>query len=416
MDFTSHFLINLLVILLSLIVIQFWINNVRHKPKYIEIVMFLSFSISIALCMLFPFKIKDGLFFDLRLIPLILGCLYCKKFTSAGLTVLCIGIRLFEGLHDSWLPVSSTILFYFIAMYLQPVYNRIPKIRKISLSSALVSLMSIWILSGNKIFLHGEISVSFAIAFVSIQTMGMVIVTYVLETIIEQHLLVVKMLRMEKVEIASHLAASISHEVRNPLTTTRGFLQLMEESEDLPAAQKYYLKIAIEELDRAESIIQDYLTFAKPMPESDKLETVNVEREIDRSVNILKPLANMNVVEIHSQVEPCFIKGHSGNFQQVLVNILKNSIEAMPTGGILSIKAFVDRSYAVIKICDEGIGMTPLQISRLGEPYFSTKGLKGTGLGMMVVFRIVESMNGTIQIESKPAKGTKIILRFPVTQ
>ncbi|MGZ4160233.1 MAG: ATP-binding protein, partial [Neobacillus sp.] len=206
---------------------------------------------------------------------------------------------------------------------------------------------------------------------------------------------------------------SISHEVRNPLTTTRGFLQLINESKAIPEVEKGYLTVAMQELDQAERIIRDYLTFAKPALE--EIESLNLKKEIERAINIILPLANMNIVELSSELESCYIKGNAGLFQQVLVNLLKNGIEAMPSGGTLSIIVTVEKTLAKVTITDNGVGMNELQRNRLGEPYFSTKEIRGTGLGMMVVFRIVESMNGSIKIESELGKGTRITLTFPLT-
>jgi two-component system sporulation sensor kinase B len=142
--------------------------------------------------------------------------------------------------------------------------------------------------------------------------------------------------------VVSHLAASISHEVRNPLTSTRGFLHLLNESKSITEVERGYLTVAMQELDHAEKIIRDYLTFAKPSPE--KIENLNLEKEIERAITFIVPLANMNAVELSSELESCCIKGNSGLFQQVLVNILKNGIEAMPSCGTLSVNAIEEKT------------------------------------------------------------------------
>nr|WP_269748564.1 ATP-binding protein [Robertmurraya korlensis] len=92
----------------------------------------------------------------------------------------------------------------------------------------------------------------------------------------------------------------------------------------------------------------------------------------------------------------------------------KNSIDAMRSGGILFLFTKEDETGVHLSITDTGIGMTSEQVARLGEPFFSLKGNKGTGLGMMVVFRIVESMRGTVHVNSQPMKGTRITLSFPI--
>jgi len=211
--------------------------------------------------------------------------------------------------------------------------------------------------------------------------------------------------------VVSHLAASIAHEVRNPLTTARGFMQLLGEMKDADERQKEYISISLQELERADSIIRDYLTFAKPAPEN--MEELEIKEEIEKSLQLIEPLASMNGVQLKKEINACSLKGNRGMFQQVLINTLKNGIEAMPNGGELTITCFKKYSTIKITIKDEGIGMTEEQKNRLGEPYFSSKDAKGTGLGMMVVYRIVETMKGKVSVTSEQGKGTVITLLFP---
>lgn len=413
MTSTSHFLINLIGILILFLIVQFWLNRLHQNPLVNEIVMGLSLSATVVLCMLFPFHISGGIIFNLRLIPFVLGCLYTHKFTSIWLTILIIGFRLTYGLKFSWFACVSLIIFYLIITKLKSFYNNLPMLKKIISSGILMFFMSIWIIVGVKLLFHVPITMELFFSYSLIQSFGILLIVYIMEANKEKQSLLDKVIRMEKVEVVSHLAASISHEVRNPLTTSRGFLQLVNELDDIPAVQKGYIEIAIEELDRAESIIRNYLTFAKPAPE--EIENLNLKNEIDKAINIILPLAHMNIVELSSKTENCYIKGNAGLFQQVLVNILKNAIDAMPSGGNISIIGTVENSFAKVLIKDNGVGMNDLQIKRLGEPYFSTKEIKGTGLGMMVVFRVIESMNGSIHIESEQGKGTEIALTFPLS-
>ncbi|MGK9184795.1 DUF4084 domain-containing protein [Priestia filamentosa] len=220
--------------------------------------------------------------------------------------------------------------------------------------------------------------------------------------------------KSEKLEIVSHLAASISHEVRNPLTVAKGFMQLFYE--DLTEnSKKQFWDIAIQELDRATEIINDYLMFAKPAIENKEM--VNIWHELQHAVTIVTPLANMNTVQIHLPLrknkDVFFILGDRQKLQQYLINVLKNGIEAMPNGGNLRVLLHYHHPNLQIDIHDSGKGMTQEQINRLGEPYFTTKE-KGTGLGMMVSFSIIKGMNGSINVTSKPQKGTCFSIRLPL--
>lgn len=215
--------------------------------------------------------------------------------------------------------------------------------------------------------------------------------------------------RSEKMEIISELAASVAHEVRNPLQVTRGFLQLLQEkSRD---REKEYLRLALEELDRASGIITDFLTFAKP--EAEKVSLLNVGYEFRHIEGILIPLANLQGGRMTTDIpQDLYVYGNSSKFKQAFINMIKNSIEALREEGHIQIRAYREDGQVVIRVADNGEGMEPSEVARLGEPYYSNKS-KGTGLGLMVTFRIIEVMQGKIEIESKKGAGTVMTVRFP---
>jgi two-component system, sporulation sensor kinase B len=159
-------------------------------------------------------------------------------------------------------------------------------------------------------------------------------------------------------------------------------------------------------------VIKHYLSFAKPHP-AEEVE-LDVRMEILRTKEIIMPLAlkkgvtmDVELTHIHS------IKGDSNKLQQVLINVMKNGIEAMESGGSLSVISYDEKEKLFIAIQDTGIGMTYEQVTRLGEPYFSLKGTKGTGLGMMTVYQMVDAMSGKVNVQSKKCHGTTITLSFP---
>jgi two-component system sporulation sensor kinase B len=215
--------------------------------------------------------------------------------------------------------------------------------------------------------------------------------------------------RSEKLEIISELAASIAHEVRNPLQVTRGFLQLL--TIKVNEQEKEYMNLAISELDRAAEIITDFLTFAKPQMEN--VEQLHIESELKQIEGIIIPLAHLHGGDIEMNIpRDLYIHGNSAKFKQAVINIIKNSIEALQGLGQIKIWAYHKEDKVLIHIRDTGEGMDAAALSRLGEPYFSTK-TKGTGLGLMVTFRIIEIMGGNIKFLSEKGKGTEVILSFP---
>ncbi|WP_165861389.1 sensor histidine kinase [Paenibacillus paeoniae] len=219
--------------------------------------------------------------------------------------------------------------------------------------------------------------------------------------------------RSEKIEMISHLAASIAHEVRNPLQVTRGFLQLIGQKSS-GEKEKAYTTLAINELDRASEIITDFLTFAKP--DLGDMRTLNLTDELQQITAILAPLATMGggTLKISSQND-LFIDGNSSKFKQALINIIKNSIEAFNRdAGLVEISANyeVQENMIIIVIKDNGEGIDEADLKRLGEPYYSKK-TKGTGLGLMVTYRIIEAMKGTIQFSSTKGQGTECKIKLP---
>ncbi|OME68771.1 hypothetical protein BK120_34015 [Paenibacillus sp. FSL A5-0031] len=220
--------------------------------------------------------------------------------------------------------------------------------------------------------------------------------------------------RSEKMEIISQLAASVAHEVRNPLQVTRGFLQLLGEK-STSDKEKGYMALAIDELDRASEIITDFLTFAKP--QLDNTTILNIAEEIKKIEAILVPLATMQggVIKVDLSSD-LYVRGNSSKLKQALINIIKNSIEALHTDGVIIIRAYQDGSQnVVICIKDNGEGMNETDLKKLGEPYYSKK-TKGTGLGLMVTFRIIEIMQGKVEFFSTKGVGTEAIIHIPVAK
>lgn len=216
--------------------------------------------------------------------------------------------------------------------------------------------------------------------------------------------------RSEKMEIISELAASVAHEVRNPLQVTRGFMQLLGERSN--QSQQEYLNLALKELDRASAIITDFLTFAKP--ELEQVSKLNLSEELRHVTGILMPLANIGGGTIKLDVPATIhIMGNSSKLKQAMVNLVKNSIEALSGEGTIKIWAYIEKGQAVIHVRDNGVGMDVEELERLGEPYFSNK-TKGTGLGLMVTFRIIEAMRGKIHFTSHKGIGTEVVIRIPL--
>ncbi|WP_054028716.1 PAS domain-containing sensor histidine kinase [Bacillus sp. FJAT-28004] len=213
--------------------------------------------------------------------------------------------------------------------------------------------------------------------------------------------------RAEKLSIVGELAAGIAHEIRNPLTTLKGFLQLLK------SKGTAYVDIMLVEIDRINQIVNEFMSMAKP--HADKFVETDLKELIENIIFMMQPQANLYNVQVvfclntlDSRVfcEPNHLK-------QVFINLIKNSIEAMPSGGTISLKVIAkDTSFLQIVLSDEGSGIHNEHIANLGKPFFTTKE-KGTGLGLMVCFKIIEAHRGHLDIQSELGKGTTIKITLP---
>ncbi|MGX2958508.1 ATP-binding protein [Peribacillus sp. JNUCC 23] len=412
---TKDLLINFLFILLTLFLVQM-VYLIKYAYRLEEIkkwVIGIFPVVSLILCMLLPVALEKSFVWDLRWIPFILGGLIGGFRLGILQLLLVLIIRYYQG-HDVGFYVTA-ITFIFIGLlvfFLSKYYLQMNIKQKVALSIALIifALFSSLFVS---IHIFGvSLDSIFWVKYVTIHIIGMFISTLLWEVIQTNFQVLQKLVKAEKLQIVSHLAASISHEVRNPLTVSRGFIQMLYEGE-ATQARKEYANIALQELDRATEVINDYLTFAKPA--FDIEENININEEVQHAVNVIIPLANMNGIQVKlSVVDHYYVaKGDRKKFQQCLINIMKNGIESMSNHGEIKIHLNYENSMIHINIQDEGIGMTQEQIDRLGEPFFTTKE-KGTGLGMMVSFSIIKEMNGNIHVTSEHEEGTCFSIILPV--
>ncbi|WP_394231388.1 ATP-binding protein [Niallia oryzisoli] len=413
---TKDLLINFLFILLALCLMQilYMIKYAYRLESVRDWTLSLFPIVSLILCMIFPVYTNENFIWDLRWIPFILGGLYGGYKLGYLLIILTLIIRFLQGGDGFYTSLVTFTIMGFVIVFVSKFYSKILLKHKVVLNLVLTFIGLSFTLLLAKVQFNYEISIAFWLNLVIIHMIAMSIATLLWEGIKTNFQVLQKLIKAEKLQTVSHLAASISHEVRNPLTAARGFIQLL--SDDISEeTRKQYSDIALKELDRATEVINDYLTFAKPTP--DREEKVNISEEIQHAVNVVIPLATMNGVEIKLSLleHDHFTKGERKKFQQCLINIFKNGIESMKTNGELTITQSYNDGMIKIDIQDEGVGMTQEQIDRLGEPYFTTKE-KGTGLGMMVSFSIIKSMHGTIQVSSEYSRGTCFTLILPSFQ
>ncbi|WP_175986946.1 PAS domain S-box protein [Bacillus sp. Marseille-Q1617] len=213
--------------------------------------------------------------------------------------------------------------------------------------------------------------------------------------------------KSEQLAMIGQLAAGVAHEIRNPLTTIKGFLQLMKES----AEDEFHLKVIQGELDRIEIITNEFLALAKPRAVQFSL--TSLTSLLTSSVEFIKMECLKQGVDVRFSVEEAEIHCDSHQIKQVVLNVMKNAVEALPNGGLLSVQLQRENDYAKISIQDNGAGIPPERMKHLGEPFYSTKE-KGTGLGLMICQKIIKEHNGSISIQSNVNEGTTVNILLPI--
>ncbi|WP_216828557.1 PAS domain-containing sensor histidine kinase [Alkalihalobacterium elongatum] len=217
-------------------------------------------------------------------------------------------------------------------------------------------------------------------------------------------------IKSEKLSFIGELAAGIAHEINNPLTTIKGFLQLWKEG------SIYYpdhYSIFESELDRIALLSNELLTLGKPL--SQQMKIIDIAVVLQEVTRLFQKEAELKNIDIS-----CNTKENTYNLfcnevqiKQLFFNIIENGIDAMDRGGKLVIEATLSNNEVVISISDEGKGIPPEILNRIGEPFYTTKE-KGTGLGLMVCYGIVNQYNGEINVTSRINSGTTFSIKLPL--
>lgn len=219
--------------------------------------------------------------------------------------------------------------------------------------------------------------------------------------------------RMDRLSLVGEMAASITHEIRNPMAVVRGYVQLLQERSHI--AQREYFSIIIEELDRTNQIISDFLTLAQNKREQKFSNSLN--DVINELVPLLQADANLRgqmlVVELSNQLPPYQI--NESEIKQLLLNISRNGMEAMQQDGVLTIKTMFVNRQIILSIADTGLGIPDELKQKIFEPFYSSKRM-GTGLGLPLCANIVQRHNGKISVLNNPKQGTIFQIHFPLEE
>ena len=228
-----------------------------------------------------------------------------------------------------------------------------------------------------------------------------------------------QMQRAEQMTVVGEMAASIAHELKNPLTGIKIALQMLLENKNLSESESEIAYASFSQIKRMESLIKEVLDFARP--KEPEYSSTNVNALVEETVSFIEAVSSQSngnsSVKVVKSLEAAMpeIMVDPMQIQQAVMNIVLNAYDAMPKGGTLGISTTLSDSSVVIAVSDTGEGIKEKDMARIFKPFFTTK-VKGTGLGLSIIKGIVERHGGGINMESTAGVGTKVTLTLPITQ
>ncbi|BAU29572.1 signal transduction histidine kinase [Aneurinibacillus soli] len=217
----------------------------------------------------------------------------------------------------------------------------------------------------------------------------------------------------EKFSAVGKLAAGFAHEIRNPLTSISGFIQLLQEKETVSHKDVLYFGIIRSELARINKLVTDFVGVAKPEAQAVSKKD-DIKKVLDEMVIFMQSQALLCNVEIVYKAPdiPVVMEFNEMQMKQVVMNLLQNAIEAMPNGGQIVVVLSEEAGFVSIRVQDKGIGMTEDEQQQVLQPFFTTKE-SGLGLGLSICCRIIENHQGQIEIDSQKGEGTTFHIKLP---
>ena len=225
-----------------------------------------------------------------------------------------------------------------------------------------------------------------------------------------------KLIQSEKLAATGRLAASVVHEINNPLQGISSYLALISQqvSEDHPLHKNIErVKLGFE---RISEIVRSLRAFYRPSEE--RMEPTDINGVVERVLALVGHQLSLGQVQVKTELaeQQLLVLGSAGRLEQVLVNLVLNAQEAMPQGGELIVRTILHEDMVQLQVSDTGHGIGEEQMSRLFEPFYSGREGKGLGLGLWISHSIIEGHGGSIEVESKVGEGTTFIVRLPLAE
>lgn len=401
-----------------LALLPFICYNVYYRNKahnYSTPFILLTTAISLCLSMTFNREAENGFFYDARYILMFFGLLFGGLRTGFVLLAMFIVYRLYLGGPGVEIAMWSVLVSFPVSALLARLYRSVKRRQWFFiLSAALLSMIPAFMLYLYNWSMLMD-NLLFHLLYVPLLNfVGIWLLSSLFQRAVLEKDMWMVYAQKEKLEMIGQVAASLVHEVRNPLTAVKGFLKLISESSGNQERLHRYIGICVSEMERAEYILSEYLAITKPV--TNRREQVNLNEILQITVDVMHPYANMNNVELQLQQEEvnCSVMGNPEQIKQVLMNLIKNAIEACNDreDAVVSLALKGDASETLLYVRDNGIGMSKEQAERLGSAFYSTK-TGGTGLGLAFSYQVIQEMGGSMQVASELRRGTEFVIRLP---
>jgi two-component system sensor histidine kinase PilS (NtrC family) len=219
----------------------------------------------------------------------------------------------------------------------------------------------------------------------------------------------------QRLAAVGEMAAGIAHEIRNPLASMSGSIQILRQELPLSSEQEQLMDIVLRESERLNTTIRSFLAYARPQRFA--IERIDVRRALNDTALLLRNSAELgeaHAIEVDVPASELWYEADEGQIRQIIWNLATNGLRAMPDGGRLRLMSSMESSSngIIITVQDEGIGIAPEDLDGLFQPFHGSF-TRGSGLGLAIVHRIVTDYHGEIQVSSRPGAGTTVSVRLP---
>jgi two-component system, NtrC family, sensor histidine kinase HydH len=219
--------------------------------------------------------------------------------------------------------------------------------------------------------------------------------------------------RADRLSALGELSAGMAHEIRNPLGSIKGAVEILKDDYSVDDARYEFIQILLKETDRLNRIVQEFLEFAKS--KQPDFQQADLNEALESVLTLTSQEARKAGITVRKQLDPAIGRRSldAGMLKQAFLNLVLNALQAMPEGGELTVKSWIRNEMIEVMIRDTGSGISEENRKKLFSPFFTTR-KQGTGLGLAITYRIIEKHRGTIDVVSEPGQGATFTVKIPI--